>query len=426
VVRRWFGFFSVAIGLFLTAGVVLGDVEPAPCKSHIPIPAGGKGDLKQLFQDRLRQFNDRAEDLQKLRQMLPGQDLEKVLRKLKEANIDPSDPRIADLAKQFAPKAGGSKIEFTPDEIERLRKLFQNAFPKEKQTAELPSSNPTPGPTPPPKIPDSKDPAPKPAPPRVPLQIDPVNDAERAEATEQIMQLARKFEKWSDVLDNSPALQDALRDVARWMKDQDSMSAEERIDTQLALLNRMSRESGDWLKDSFKSLGKLDLPNLPRINTPSPNISRLPSFSAPHRLPTLSPGSVSWKPLLLIGIVVLTLIIVWKMLAQRTWAKTAAGKSTWKLGPWPMDPSQIASRADLVKMFEHLSLLRLGQDAQSWNHLAIASQLGGTAEERRQAADALARVYEQARYAPGDEPLSADSLAAARHDLSLLAGVAAA
>jgi hypothetical protein len=45
---------------------------------------------------------------------------------------------------------------------------------------------------------------------------------------------------------------------------------------------------------------------------------------------------------------------------------------------------------------------------------------------RQQAATELARLYEQARYAPQDDTLSAEDLAAARRDLCFLAGVGAA
>jgi len=61
--------------------------------------------------------------------------------------------------------------------------------------------------------------------------------------------------------------------------------------------------------------------------------------------------------------------------------------------------------------------------AQSRNHLDLAAELGQTALDRRHSADRLAAVYEQARYTPNDEPISADSLAAARSELCFLAGV---
>jgi hypothetical protein len=74
--------------------------------------------------------------------------------------------------------------------------------------------------------------------------------------------------------------------------------------------------------------------------------------------------------------------------------------------------------------------------ARHWHHLAIASALSRlsadtavsitwshTSVERRRAAEQLAAVYEQARYAPPNEPLAESALATARRDLCLLAGV---
>jgi hypothetical protein len=85
----------------------------------------------------------------------------------------------------------------------------------------------------------------------------------------------------------------------------------------------------------------------------------------------------------------------------------------------------VASRADLVRTFEYLSLLRLGLPARAWNHREIAARLGGD-ESQRRAAGLLADLYEQARYAPADEPLSPEALAEFRRDLGFLAGMTAA
>jgi hypothetical protein len=70
--------------------------------------------------------------------------------------------------------------------------------------------------------------------------------------------------------------------------------------------------------------------------------------------------------------------------------------------------------------------LCLGPAALTSNHVELARRLGdgaGGAPGRR-AARELAGLYERARYTPDDEPLAAGDLAAARRDLSLLAGVA--
>jgi hypothetical protein len=107
-------------------------------------------------------------------------------------------------------------------------------------------------------------------------------------------------------------------------------------------------------------------------------------------------------------------------------ARSDREQGAWQVGPWPIDPAKIASREDVVRTFEHLSLLHCGYEARAWNHLAIASELGGDAQERRQAARQLAACYEQARYAPANEAMPAESIAAARRELCFLAGVASA
>jgi hypothetical protein len=85
----------------------------------------------------------------------------------------------------------------------------------------------------------------------------------------------------------------------------------------------------------------------------------------------------------------------------------------------------VISRADVIRAFEYLAFIRLGEAARSWNHLELAAALAGDVPETRQAAGTIAGLYEQARYAPGDEPLSAEALVAARRSLDLLAGGAA-
>jgi hypothetical protein len=82
------------------------------------------------------------------------------------------------------------------------------------------------------------------------------------------------------------------------------------------------------------------------------------------------------------------------------------------------------TREELVRAFEHLSLLRLGRDAVHWNHVEIAGRLGEG--DRRRTAEQLAGLYEKARYAPASDPLPDAAIATARRDLCLLAGVPAA
>ncbi len=129
---------------------------------------------------------------------------------------------------------------------------------------------------------------------------------------------------------------------------------------------------------------------------------------------------------LLWALVLLTLAaVLWKSL--RWYREQAANGDGWRLGPWPVRPEAVATRQDLVSAFEYLAQLCLGPVALACNHLDLAARLGareGTDVGKRRAAEHLAGLYEQARYAPPDEALRPEELAAARRDLCLLAGVA--
>jgi hypothetical protein len=93
------------------------------------------------------------------------------------------------------------------------------------------------------------------------------------------------------------------------------------------------------------------------------------------------------------------------------------------LGPWPIDPRQINTREDVVKAFEYLSVLICGQAAKTWTHNTIADALADLAATHGETAVMLARLYELARYAPLDEPLTHEDLMEARELVCGLAGV---
>jgi hypothetical protein len=103
-------------------------------------------------------------------------------------------------------------------------------------------------------------------------------------------------------------------------------------------------------------------------------------------------------------------------------APRAAGVPAGPL-PWPIDPRDINSREDVVKAFEYLSALICGPDAKTWTHSTIADELTKLAETHGEAAVKLARLYELARYAPLDEPMSRVELMEARRLVCDLAGM---
>src|SRR5262249_41023398 len=63
--------------------------------------------------------------------------------------------------------------------------------------------------------------------------------------------------------------------------------------------------------------------------------------------------------------------LLWYLHHKRQQAR-AALRGTTANRAWPIAPSAIASRDDLIKAFEFLSLSKLGESARTWNHLDIA------------------------------------------------------
>jgi hypothetical protein len=130
----------------------------------------------------------------------------------------------------------------------------------------------------------------------------------------------------------------------------------------------------------------------------------------------------SWLPVVLLAAVLLGGLIWW-----RFWYLRDPERAGWELpeglGAWPVDPRHIATREDLVRAFEYLSVLICGMEARTWTHGTIAQALASLAFSHGETAQLLARLYELARYAPLDEPLTRDELAEARDIVCQLAGV---
>jgi hypothetical protein len=184
----------------------------------------------------------------------------------------------------------------------------------------------------------------------------------------------------------------------------------------------LPRLSGYLPRDLLRRASPPPLPSLPRFRG-----VRLPSGGAPN-LTALGSGKVLGF-LAVLGVLGL---VLWR--AGGWWEQVRQARAglarAWRLGPWPVRPADVSTRADLVRAFEHLALLCLGRSARTCHHIELARRIGeqpaGEPDRRRAAAASLARLYEEARYAPDDGPLPADRLAGARRDLGYLAGVAAA
>ena len=137
---------------------------------------------------------------------------------------------------------------------------------------------------------------------------------------------------------------------------------------------------------------------MPHFDANAPSLPSAPRFKG------IEPETRPVFNAVLAGIgVVIVCVMLWRVFGGRL-SPTVGGNRV--LGPWPLDPARVATRAELIQAFEYLSLLHCGEPARAWHHRAIADCLGGNEAGRRDAAAQLAELYEQARYAPtsGDEP----------------------
>jgi hypothetical protein len=167
-------------------------------------------------------------------------------------------------------------------------------------------------------------------------------------------------------------------------------------------------------------------------NLPRPNFERgkwrrsLPNFTVPHvatpAAPTYSmpslPSAGAWA--IWFFVIFLTLILGWQMMR---WAKRSAlaEDERTKLGPWPIQPSAVSTRAELVQAFDYLAILTLGIRITSWNHQAVARGWSERSPALAPSAQTLAALYEASRYTEGSDELATPQREQARLALTQLA-----
>jgi hypothetical protein len=433
--RRGGWLLLVGIGGLAAAELVAADViiSPRPPdtqkQSHIPIPPGAVGpDAERLLRERL----GRAKDLHGVRQLLekiirnPEQyfsekDLEdfKQLGRSMQANPGPApgsvDPQLLDLLQRWVREQkrlpeGEAKVP--PQELETLERGVEEL--KRLHPNHRPTDITKPGSSPPPP-PRSSPPGSSPPPSAEP------KDIQSGRGMLDFLNFARRY-----MGQDSAALRRAETDLRR----QRLRQAEEWLGLgktgeglRAQLPERVrSLPLGRWLKEGE---------GLFRTRKNATDLG----YGGGYRGPPTSSGGGSPSPVtasagsgagfqvlfwLFLGLAVV--FALWKVLAGQRERRAQAARG-WKLGPWPVDPAAVGTREELVRAFEYLTLLCLGPAARCWNHRRIADRLGGGAgPERRSAAAELTELYEQARYAPPEEPLPAGELEAARRHLCLLAG----
>jgi hypothetical protein len=410
------GVCSLAVASAARAQPAPGLSEDSSRRSHRPlnIDLGDLSQAESLLTRRLhtqdfQKFQDLIKPLLKdkgfqemLNDFKPG-DIEKLKETIKNNPKLLDDPMVRGLlndAEKFKQPDGAS---LSQDEMNRLARWAKEVLDKRK-SSDLSSDNPTTGgstdvthstldlshtpePPPPPEVAKS--------------------NAPHREFVQNFADLLKDFDQSAEG--------EALRKAALSDLDKPNSGPSSSPSSMSDFLqNVISPQQARWLTRNLK------LPSMPKFD----GWSSGPSLSAGSS----AGGTSSVGGGLETGVwaFALALFGVAAVLALRAAHRQAAGAraKAWSAGPWPVHPSRVSTREDLIRAFEHLAFLCLGPAARNLNHLEVAGRLGETAGDRAGPAARLAHLYEQARYAPPDELLPADQLTAARGDLSTLAGAA--
>lgn len=374
-------------------------------RRYVPIPFDG--DLEAMLRNRLADAADWEDFLKKIPPSLKR--LAPQLERMKD------DERFRDLLRMLKDQKL-DKIAW-PKNLQDFEKVIQKQIKKQVAPPVMPKPPPdgSPKAVAPMQLPTP--PKPNPRPPR--------ND-----------ELETRFDRWvkdrlsdmessniGDMLRDSPAWQKTIEDLGRALgnirPDGDGWNLRGVLEKWPLADNLKLPDLDKWLKPP-----NWKLPDLPRWQVAMPGL-RIDNPLGGLQVPALpGTGSLSggWQiTLWLLAAAAAGFIVwqAWKSLERRN--QRASDGST--PGPWPILPADVATRADLVACFDHLSLRLLGKSAEAWNHRTVAERLGAEETARRRIATDLATLYEWARYSPGDAPMPPENLAAARSALDYFARV---
>ncbi|MCE9532015.1 MAG: DUF4129 domain-containing protein, partial [Planctomycetes bacterium] len=238
--------------------------------------------------------------------------------------------------------------------------------------------------------------------------------------------------KWiSKNFGNSPATQDIVKDIARIMANDNSGGGVPRLIKDLEKEWKNLGSSKTSANDASSSWNILTAGlKLPDLNLSGSGGSRSisgdsGSFGSSSVSSLSSSGGSNWS-LGSIGIaLVVTAVLVglffWFRKVRSERERMERDADTRKL--WPVDPMTVASREDVIKAFEYLSVSKCGMEAMNWHHNQIAKEMRGLSPDLREAVETLAGLYEKARYAPAIDRFTESEIAEARSRLCQIAGV---
>jgi hypothetical protein len=449
--------------LFASACYAQGQTRPAKAReSHIPIPGGSGASAdpaalldgilneakensfaKKLAEEIAKHPEKYQADLEALKKQFP-REFEAIAKGQLPMNLDPKDPRLQETMRQFVKNnkelfKGNEntlpeklkELQGNPDKIKELQERIKPLVappsaegPQGNQGGGNPNVPPQGSPNQnPPESPKTPDPAKNN--PGQPPAMSPENTG-NPEGSNTLTQ--RAFDAGKTAIDKMEKLVGESVDLSalfgrvKLSADGDGSSwLEKRLGMNAELFDNLGRRLNpeQWASKLGGMIpAGMHMPSISfgGLQNPYSNVAQATSEAAQ--------SDKKWSLVLILAFAGMAFLVIWKGLAQRN--ERAARNAGFNLGSWPVVPGQVRSGPELIKAFEYLSLLYLGRAARTLNHREIAKSLGQTKEiasfEQLQATEALAALYEQARYAPWGASLPESDLSMARRHLSLLAG----
>ncbi len=193
-----------------------------------------------------------------------------------------------------------------------------------------------------------------------------------AKLTEQAMKQTQQT-KLGEWLGDSPAWKQAFADL-RASFDGKSGQGGKLADWQARLL---TPDANTWklAEGAIERLRGLPRPNLERFkwspSAPGGGPMATPDLDAPGVSDLSGPSFSTGATWLLLAM--LFCLIGWRVLRSMKPSAPAASLRP-NLGPWPVRPEAVSTRAELVRAFDYLALWTLGLAVKSWNHHAVAAR----------------------------------------------------
>lgn len=409
-VSRWLAAFTLVLGLTTSALAQpprLGDRPLGPRDRYVQFPIDPK--YEEKLKERLAMEN----------QLEPFKDL---VRKML------ADPKMLLNAKD---QVKDLKVE-DPDFKKAIQDWFKNDPQLRKSLLEWIQQNPPEKQQPEDVVKLQKDlkqligdadkEAPKPVAPVKP--IEPVHSSDDAmrKLTESAIKQAENSQ-FADWLRHSPAWKRAFEDMRGSFENRDALkNASDNWSSKLFAPDGVAWRFAEGTLDKLREAPRPRLDRLGRDLT-LPGVGRIP-------LPDLGPpgagdlhgpsfGTIGTVATWLLGAIILLLIVARLARWPRRGRPVAFERPN--LGPWPVRPESVATRAELVLAFDYLALWTLGLRVKSWNHNAVAALWHEQAPACTASASELARLYESARYTDGVELLSESDRDRARQSLLQIA-----